>query len=427
MFKAKVGFTSLVLVSMLLIGCGQQLPLTSVNSLGVITAQSVDDASTNNLQNINNAIDFATSTKSSTNNYNVKFYMDGKNAYPAMEELIVNAKESINIELYIFKDDYTGKRFADALVQKVKEGVEVNLIYDYLGNTNVKVMNYMAKNGVRIETYNKELLTKTGVNISHRKIFIADGQRAIIGGMNIGEEYESKWHDTMVSYEGDAVKATLKEFIYDWNKASGSKLTTLMQKALENPIVAKDELKKSPLRVAVTSPKEQGKKIAIKRMFLSAIDTAKDNIKVAMPYFSDDDFINHLLNAKKRGVKVTALMPSKSDQKLFDILSTVTTNQLVQGGVEVFRTGVKDNTFSHSKVMTVDNVWTTLGSCNADYRAFNDNQELNIGISDPEFTQNINKEFFGYHIDNSEKGQFKKIPWYKKPFYSLIEGLDDLF
>jgi cardiolipin synthase len=409
----------------LLTSCGSDTNILG-ESTDKISAFNIEkDENTILLENLNKSIDAATSTKNTLNNTNLKFLMDGKNAFPALEQLIKNAKKSFYLEVFIFHNDYTGKKIAELLSQKARQGLEVRVLYDYVGNSNVKLMSDMAKNGVIVETFNKDLFGKVGVNITHRKVFIADGEKAITGGMNIGENYEYDWHDTMVSYEGEAVKATLKEFLADW-KLAGGKITPLMQAQSNAPVPIKDGLKTYPMRVTVTSPKEQGKKVGIKRMFLSAIDNAKKNIKIAMPYFSDDEFIKHIIAAKQRGVDVKALMPYKSDQKLFDVMSTLTTNQLVEAGVDVHRIGAKSQRFSHSKLMTVDDVWSTVGSCNADTRAFHDNQELNVAISDPAFTQEVNKSFFDYHIEDSVKGEFKKVPWYNRGAYSFLEELDYL-
>ncbi len=412
--------------AVILSACGTESNLLSSDS-GKISALSIEkDENTINLERMNKSIDLATSTKNSVNNINLKFYMNGNMAFPAMEKLIKEAKESIYLEVFIFHNDYTGKKMAELLSQKAKQGLQVRVLYDYIGNSNVKLMSDMAKNGVIVETFNKDLFRKVGVNITHRKLLIADGQRAITGGMNIGEKYEYEWNDTMAGFEGESVKYALKEFMADW-QMSGGKSTTLMQKYISTPVaVIPDELRKYQVRVAVTSPREKSKKTGIKNMMLSAIDSAQKNIKVAMPYFSDDEFINHLIAARQRGVKVTALMPYTSDQKLFDVMGTVTTNQLMKADIEVFRTGWKDNSFSHSKMMTVDNIWTTIGSCNADARAFHDNQELNIAVSDPEYTQEVNKVFFDYQIQKSALGEIKKVSFLKKGFYSFIEELDYL-
>lgn len=412
--------------SILLSSCGTESNILG-SSQDKISAFSIEqDENALLLENLNKSIDAATLTKNTNNNTNIKFFMSGQQAFPEMMNLIKNAKKSIYLEVYLFHNDYTGKKFAELLSQKAKQGVEVRVLYDYVGNNNVKLMSDMAKNGVIVETFNKDFFGKVGINITHRKILIADGIKAMTGGMNIGEHYEYEWDDTMVSYEGGSVRDTLKEFMVDW-KLAGGKATPLMNKYISEPVIAREGLRTVPVRVAVTSPKENSiKKTSLKKMFLSAIDNSKKNIKVAMPYFSDDEFINHLIAAKQRGVHVEAFMPYKSDQKLFDIMGTITTNQLVEAGIDVYRTGAKSGKFSHSKLMTVDNVWTTIGSCNADARAFHDNQELNIAISDPILTQEINKTFFEHHIQDSVKGAYKKVAWYKKGVYSFIEEMDDL-
>ena len=421
----KLSVVSLV-SCLILSACGSESSLLSNTADRKISAFNVErDENSIALENMNKSIDMATSTKNTTNNVNLKFYMNGNMAFPALEKLIKEAKESIYIEIFLFHNDYTGKKMAELLSQKAKQGVQVRFLYDYAGNKNVQLMTYMAKNGVIVEAFNKDLFKKVGINITHRKLFIADGERAITGGMNIGEHYEYVWDDTMAGFEGESVKHALKEFMADWQMAGG-KTTNLMQKYLNTPFIPAPEAKTYPVRVAVTSPREKNKKNGIQKMMLSAIDSAKKNIKVAMPYFSDDDFINHLIAAQQRGVKVTALMPFKSDQKLFDIMGTVTTNQLVKAGIDVFRTGWKDNSFSHSKIMTIDDIWSTVGSCNADARAFHDNQELNIAVSDTQYTQEVNKVFFDSQIQKSAKGEFKKVSFLKEGFYSFIEELDYL-
>ncbi len=417
--KFKSFLLASVLATTLLTGCGRDIEgLTpDMNSVGILSTEP-SNREMDALNSVNRAIDFATGSKNTQNNSNVKFYIDGPEAYPALESLLEGAKESFLLEVFIFTNDYTGRKFADALVRKAKQGVEVKVLYDFFGNSNVKLMNYMAQNGVHVETYNKQVLTSKGINITHRKVFIADGERAMTGGMNIGDEYATgQWHDTMMSYEGEAVKETLKEYIYDWKSASGKpspKMTSYLTK--EFP---KTENKQYPLRVTVTSPKEVNKKEDIQRTMFAAIDAAKDNVKISMPYLSDDNLVKHLSIAAKRGVKVTALIPEENDQKAFVVLNQISVNDLIKAGATVYR-----GSYNHSKVISVDNVWTTIGSCNGDYRALHINQELNVSISDPEFTADFNRRFFEHHISNSKQGLVKKIAWYKKPLYSFLEALD---
>lgn len=414
-----------ILAALSISACDNNLNLTSLEENNLISAQS-SQIDTSNLESLDRLIDFSTGTKRTYNNYNLKFYIDGPEAFPAIKNFILNAKKSIYMETFIFKNDYTGREFADALIQKAKEGVEVKFLHDHLGNTDIKLMNYMLKNGVHVEAYNKSIITSKGANITHRKVLVIDGKVALTGGMNIGNEYSTgQWHDTHMSFEGEAVTDMLKEFIYDW-KSTGAKITPKMYEALNTKFV-KTENKTYPMRVTVTSPHEKGKEEDIKRMFMAVIDGAKDNIKVSIPYFSDDEFIERLILAKKRGVNVLVLIPMKSDSKLVDQLSEISSNQLVKGGVEVYRGGVKNNTFNHSKVISADNVWTTIGSCNADRRAFHVNQELNVAVSDAEFTQEFNRRYFDYHLSNAQKWEYKNVSWSKKIVQALIEKLDFFF
>jgi cardiolipin synthase len=427
MRKISKAFLGLMLAASVLTGCANgDITLNPESSqMSSLSAFSLDPKVEENLTAINQAIDFATETRNTLTNKNLKFMMNGSVAFPELERLILNAKDSIFIEVYLFHNDYTGKKFADALIRKAKEGVEVKLIYDFVGNSDIRLMNYMSKNGVHVQPYNQQAFKNSNVNITHRKIYIIDGETAVIGGMNMGQKYEHEWNDTMTSFQGEAVQETMKEYVYDWLK-TGNQASDKMLEVLTKTHTFDEGEKKVPVRIAVTSPNEVGKKDDIKKMMIAAIDSSKEVIKVAMPYFSDDEFIKHLLYAAKRGVKVQAFMPEKSDQKLFDTVSTITSNQLVEGGCEVYRTGHNDKVFSHSKVMVVDNIWSTVGSCNADYRAFHVNQELNAAVSDPEFAQQINKTYFDFQMTNSSKWVFKKVPWYKKPIYSFVEGLDNL-
>lgn len=423
----KLKFVVVVLAVTLLTSCGNQIgPINSTNSNQVSALGNTSIGGNGNLEKINSAIDFATGTRNTTNNYNLKFYVDGPEAFPEMENMILNAKESIYIEVFKFYNDYTGKKIADGLIAKAKEGLDVRLLYDYVGNKDTKYIDYMAKNGVKVETYNRQVFTPKGMNITHRKLYVVDGRRIMTGGMNIADKYAyAGIHDTLMSYEGEAVKETLKEFYFDWKRAGGE-ISASMKATLEKPLQPND-LKKIPLRVTVTSPNEPDKKIDIKRMMVAAIDSAKDNIKIAMPYFSDDELVEKLILAQKRGVKVTTLIPKINDEKIFDKLNLTTVNQLIEGNVEVFLSGAKTQKFNHSKVLLVDNIWATMGSCNADNRAFTINQELNISISDTEFAQEVNKRFFDYHIQNSEKAVYVKLAWYKKPLYTFLEGVEQLF
>lgn len=415
-------------LGLLLSACGNDLSLTTpTNSLQTIQAlNDPSDTSNLDLDRINKAIDFSTTTKNTFNNYNVHFFIDGPQAYPALEDMILSAKTSVYVEVFEFHNDATGKRIADALVKKAKEGLDVKFLYDFIGNNDTKLMSYMAKNGVEVETYGKDILVKK-TTVTHRKIYLIDGIRAMTGGMNIDANFASGglFHDILMNFEGEAVKETMGEFLKDWQLAGG-KITAKMYQELNNKVAIREMQSPFTLRVATTTPAGKEKKENIYKMMLAAIGAAKKEIRVGMPYFTDDTFINHLISAHNRGVKVTALIPNNTNMLAVAMANKMTANQLVKAGIETYKGGAKDGSFNHSKVLTVDGVWSTIGSCNADYRAFHSNQELNIAISNKDFTTQLNKDFFDRFVSEATKAKYENIPWYQKPAYNAVEGLDNL-
>lgn len=416
-----------VSVVFLLSSCGNNSANTLIDTTQKINTFNTDDSSYQDLERINNAIDFSTTTKNTFNNTNVHFYIDGPQVFPALEKMILSAKSSVYVEVFEFHPDSTAKRIADAMVKKAKEGLDVKFLYDFIGNSDTKLMTYMAQNGVEVQTYGKDILSKK-VTVTHRKIYLIDGIRAMTGGMNIDARFADGglFHDILMNYEGEAAKETMTEFFKDWEMAGG-KITAKMQSEFGKPIdIVKEQQEQFTLRLATTSPVGKDKKENIYKMMLAAIGSAKKEIRVAMPYFTDDTFINHLISAKNRGVKLTMLIPSKTGLPPVTMANKMTSNQFVKAGVDIYKGGAKDGSFNHSKVITVDGVWSTIGSCNADYRAFHSNQELNIAVSNKGFTEKLNKEFFDRFVGEATKANYENIPWYQKPLYDIVEGLDNL-
>lgn len=419
---------SVLALGLLLTACGNDITPNTIDNLNTVSTFNADNNVQTDLDRINNAINFSSSTKNTYNNTNLNLYIDGPNAYPALEEMILSAKSSVYVEVFEYHNDATGKRLAEAMIKKAKEGLDVKFLYDYIGNPDTKLFAYMAKNGVEVETYGKDVLVKKPT-VTHRKIYVIDGVRAMTGGMNIDANFASGglFHDILMNFEGEAAKDTMLEFFNDW-QMSGGKMTAKMQHEFDTPVQPSvmDTEEKFPLRLAVTNPVGNKKREDIYKMMLAALGAAKKEVRMAMPYFTDDEFIKQIISAKNRGVKVTVLIPNKTSLPPVTMVNTMTSNQFVKAGVDVYRGGVKDGSFNHSKVMSVDGVWSTLGSCNADYRAFHSNQELNIAISSQSFTEKINREFFDRFIGEATKAKFENIPWYKKPAYELLEGIDNL-
>ncbi|MFN8670511.1 MAG: phosphatidylserine/phosphatidylglycerophosphate/cardiolipin synthase family protein [Candidatus Sericytochromatia bacterium] len=354
------------------------------------------------------------------NNSDPKFYIDGAEAFPAMEKMISEAKKSLYIETFIWHDDETGRRIADKVVEKVRQGVEVKVLIDELGLLTKKgdnrIFDYMKNKGVDIRRYNKLLFGIQGVNITHRKLIIADGDKVITGGMNFGDEYSKIWHDTMTEVSGECVYDIQSEFYIDWEKAGGKRPAT--RQTLEPGKVYGN----TPIRIAVTSAFESKKKLQIKDAMLTAIGYAKNKIRMAGPYFSDDDMIRKLIEARKRGVDVEVIIPKTTDSKTFNNLNMGTAQTFIKGDIKV---NFYMPRFSHTKAAIFDDL-TIVGSSNPDSRSFRENQELNLIVENNNFKDYINSKIFTEDLKDCEVQTLDsvKVGFFKKLQQTALEVID---
>lgn len=343
---------------------------------------------------INRAIDKATGTQNTYNN-RVELLVDGQEAFDKMKEIIRTAKNAIYVEMFLFHSDRTGWEFAQELVAKKKQGLDVKVLLDAMGQINEsgEVVRFLQQNGVDVKLYNKKLFDWDNVNITHRKLVLVDGYRGITGGMNIGDEYQFEWHDLMALVEGEAVQELQNEFFYNWKKSGGQ--------VPANPprIPAGIRFGHSATRVTVTSPHEPGKEKDSKNAFISAIHSALHHIYLVQPYFSDPDIIEALIAAARRGVEVRVLLPGISDNPIHAVLNKHNAERLIKAGGKVYKVdpGPDQKVFTHGKLMTIDGVWTTIGSTNFDTRALENNQELNISITDAGFARIVENRLFEHN------------------------------
>ncbi|PKL79442.1 MAG: hypothetical protein CVV27_01840 [Candidatus Melainabacteria bacterium HGW-Melainabacteria-1] len=360
---------------------------------------------------LNRAIDLATGTRNTLNN-RVQLLVDGKEAFEKIRADIDSARQSIYLEMFLYHGDQTGWDIAQRLVAKRKQGVDVKVLLDGLGQMSEKgeVVKFLRDNGVDVKIYNRQLFDWENVNITHRKLVLVDGYKGITGGMNIGDEYLNEYHDLMAAIEGETVQELQQEFFVNWTKSGGQipanvpKLPPGMQ------------FGQSATRVTVTSPNEAGKEKDTKNAFISAIHSALHHIYLVNPYFSDPDVIQALLAAAKRGIEVKVLLPGVSDNPVHTVLNKQNGEKLMAAGAKVYLVdpGKDNKVFTHGKLMTIDGVWTTIGSTNLDTRALENNQELNISITDPQFAKTVEDRLFRYNphalmpLNSSDFGNWER-------------------
>jgi cardiolipin synthase len=259
----------------------------------------------------------------------VTLLIDGPATYAAMVKAIQGAKDHINLETYIFEDDEVGRRFADLLLQKQSEGVQVNLIYDSLGcrNTPASFFQRLSDGGIKtlefsplnpVKTREKWLLTHR----DHRKILIVDGVVAFTGGVNIsrvysssslsGEEHEKKieesWRDTHVQIEGPAVAEFQKLYLDTWSREKGPE----HPRREYFPTLKKEG--NDFVEVVGSSPGQKNRITYV--MYVSAFIYAQNYIHLTNAYFvPDKQTLKAFTDAVKRGVDVKIILPGKTSDE----------------------------------------------------------------------------------------------------------------
>jgi cardiolipin synthase A/B len=353
---------------------------------------------------------------------------DGQATYAAMFEAIKTAKDHINLESYIIEDDETGRKFADLLLEKQAKGVQVNIIYDSVGsmNTPASFFQRLSDGGMRVVGFNPinplEIKEKWGLtHRDHRKILIADGKIAIIGGINISKVYSSipfklkknektpiHWRDTDIQIEGPAVAEFQKLFFDTWQKQKGPELSG------RNYFPDLKEGGNALVRVIGSTPGETNRIPFI--MYVSAITFAEHSIHMTNSYFiPDDQILKALADAAGRGVDVKIILPGITDSQLVLYAQRYHYSKLLKSGVKLYE---HRTSLLHAKTAVIDKVWSTVGSTNMDYLSLLNNDEVNAVILSPEFAVEMEK-MFASDLSNSMQIQWDE--WKNRPLLPRLK------
>ena len=335
---------------------------------------------------------------------------DGPETYRAMFDAIAAAKDSINVEVYIFEDAPIGQKFADALIAKEREGVQINLIYDSFGShrTPDSFFEGLRESGIQALEFNPVNPLEARVRWSpderdHRKLLIVDGKSAFTGGINISGVYVSgsrrrraegelqSWRDTDLEVEGPAVAEFQNLFVKNWQSQNGAPL------AARNYFPPLDKKGDDIVRVIGSVPKETS---LIYVTLISAINNAESKIYLTDPYFAPtQEMIESLKAAARRGVDVRILVPGKNDEPLVMLATRSEYSGLLGSGVQIYEWQGK---MIHAKTAMIDDVWSTVGSSNLDWWSIVRNYEINAVILGTGFAQQM-ELMFNSDIERSDR------------------------
>ena len=342
-------------------------------------------------------------------NNEVRIFTDGYAFFPALLHEIAAAKDHIHIDMYIFADDPLGNLIADALIDKVREGVEVKLIYDDVGCWNVKhgFFERMREEGIEVAPYLPVRFPSFTSKVNyrnHRKLIVIDGRTGFIGGMNIALRYvkgtkTQPWRDTMLQVIGSGVYSLQRAFLVDWYFVDRTQISdrkyypkniepafnsTLIQAVTSGPVTPYPEIMQGLVRVIIA---------------------AKRYLYIETPYFLPTEPVQFALKtAALGGVDVRIMVPLRSDAKYVEWASRSYLREMVNVGVKVllYQAG-----FLHSKMVVSDDAISTCGSTNVDFRSFENNFEANVFIYDEGVAVQMRDIFLA---DEAQSVLFSDIP-----------------
>jgi cardiolipin synthase A/B len=362
----------------------------------------------------------------------VVLLQNGPATYQAMLTAIAGASDHINMESYIFEDDEVGQKFADALIEKQSQGVQVTLIYDSVGSSSSPPAFFkrLTDSGVQVLEFNpiNPLAGNKGWDIAnrdHRKLLIVDGKTAFMGGVNISGVYRSgsaalaskgqsgsdaPWRDTHLQVQGPVVADFQKLFLATWETQKGK----AMAPRDFFPTAANSGTE--VVRAIGSSPEDPYS--LIYATLVSAIDSAETSVHITNAYFvPDPQLLTSLIDAARRGVDVRLVLPSNTDNWMVFNAGRSHYEHLLDSGVKIYE---RRGPLLHAKTVLIDGVWSTVGSANLDRRSFLHNQEINAVVLGPEFGTQM-QTMFDADIAASDEITLEK--WRQRPLADHVSEI----
>jgi cardiolipin synthase A/B len=337
----------------------------------------------------------------------VAIYNNGDEFYPAMLDAIESAEWSITMEHYIFWDGQVGRRFAEALAEKSRQGVQVKLLLDAIGSATLgkEIFRILAAGGCQLAWFRPiHWYTLHRANQrDHRKSLIVDGRMAFNGGAGIADHWlgsaadASEWRDIQVAITGPAALAQQSGFAINWLETTGEILSG--GRFFPEPRSEQGEDGGVKVQTIFSSPSLGLGSVGT--MYLTALQCAKRELLIANPYFIPDArVIDMLAVARRRGVAVKLMLAGEHMDLWWARQNTVRLyGRLLEAGVEIYEFRP---TMLHQKTMLVDGVWATIGTANFDNRSFSMNEEINLCFHDRTIAEEL-RGIFAADLERCER------------------------
>ena len=339
----------------------------------------------------------------------MRLFIEGDELYAAMLASIRAARHSVKLESYIFADDEIGRRFADALGERARAGVQVLMHLDTAGSlfwTSRRLEQQLKRDGVRVRWFHRwNWRAPWRYNRrNHRKLLVVDGRTGFLGGFNIHRENsreiygEARWRDTHVQISGILARHLQTLFDAFWR-----------ERRRRYPFI------QAPDGNALITNHSRRGRLFLRNLYTARFATARRHICLTTPYFVPDYRTQRsLAGAARRGVDVRVLVPRKNDVRIARWASHAAYASLLAAGVKIHEYLPR---MLHAKTVVVDGVWSSVGTANIDYRSFLFNYELNLASNQKALAAALQTQFLD---DLQESELIRPAGWEQRSWYRRI-------
>jgi cardiolipin synthase len=350
----------------------------------------------------------------------IEMLTNGTAFYPAMVDAIRGARETINLECYIFKKGEIADRFVDALCERSVAGVHVTIVFDAIGSFGAyrKVVKKLIDAKCRVERYQRMRwysLARLN-NRTHRELLVVDGRTAFVGGAGVADWWftstrgKPMWRDMMARIEGPIVPNIQGIVAENWLECTGEILTGVRTYQRDHTRGT------SPAFAIKSSPADRATVSRV--LFQMLVESATERVMIATPYFLPDKaFRQALARTARRGVEISVVVPGAlTDQHWVRLASRRMWGELLKDGVRIFEYG---SGMTHVKALLVDGLWSVIGTTNVDNRSFEHNDEVNVAVRDETVTARIASDLMD---DLTQSREVTLGDWERRPVWEKLVG-----
>jgi cardiolipin synthase A/B len=339
----------------------------------------------------------------------VEILLNGEQIFPSLMEAVRSARRTITYAQYFYEDGPVARDLAEALAERCRAGVGVNILLDAFGSLAMprEYADLLTVSGCHLAWFRplSQYVFRRYYKRNHRRIVVVDGRIGFTGGAGVSRKWmgngqtEGHWRDTDVRVEGPVVEYLQAAFAENWLEATGIVLGG--EAYFPRPIEPRGQVY---AQVARSSPASGSAEMYT--TLLLALSGARQSVLVTNPYFVLDARMQEaVLRMVRRGVRVAVLVPAAIDHNVVRQASRAQFGELLKAGVEIYE---YTPALLHAKTMVIDGVWATVGSTNLDNLSFAYNDELNLIVYDRGVAQKL---VHAFHEDVAVSRQVTYEAW----------------